>query len=279
MNEEQYIDWLKLKNLSPKYIGEMAYYYRKMHTGGLQKDGLTQGRIDHFLSRNNHTMGRAFMKHYLAFNKRNGVEIGSFDMPTQTGRKKVRKPEILTQREVKKIIDTMPNYREKLMVLVQYWGALRGTELVNIKPKDIDWENNLLTIPESKSGEFAVIPLPDFVIESLHKYLLKAKLKHDKGIFTIGYNRYYKLLRMYSEIAIGKKVKTHSLRHSFAYFCIQNGWDIRKLQEMLRHKDISSTQIYAHLDRKKFIRDYKMLYTSDLKEETLEHSESQDHSH
>ena len=279
MNQEQYIDWLKLKNLSPKYVKEMGQYFRRMHTINLRREGLVQGRIDYFLSRNNHSMGRAFMKHYLEFSKRNGVDISGFDMPKQSGRKKIRKPEVLTQHEVKKIIDAMPSYREKLMVLIQYWCALRGNELINIKAKDIDWENNTLTLPESKSGEFAVVPLPDFVVESLHKYLLKAKLRHDKGIFCMGYNRYYKLLRKYSERAIGKKVKTHSLRHSFAYFCIQNGWDIRKLQEMLRHKDISSTQIYAHLDRKKFIKDYRKLYDPDLIEETPESPESQDHSH
>jgi integrase/recombinase XerD len=273
MMQEEFIDWLKLKNLSPKYVKEMAHYFRKIHTINLRREGLVQGRIDYFLSRNNHSMGRAFIKHYLTFNKRKGLDISGFDIPKQSGRKKVRKPEVLTEKEVKKIIDSMPSYREKVMVLVQYWGALRGKELINIKPNDIDWENNTLTLPESKSGEFAVIPLPDFVVECLHKYLLKAKLRHDKGIFTIGYNRYYKLLRMYSERAIGKKVKTHSLRHSFAYFCIQNGWDIRKLQEMLRHKDISSTQIYAHLDRKKFIQDYRMLYSDPEETEDFQNPE------
>lgn len=261
MKQEQFIDWLRLKNLSPKYIREMGQYFKKIHTINLRREGLTQYRIDYFLINNNHSMGRAFVKQYLTFSKRNGIDISSFDVPKQTGRKKVRKPEILTEDEVKKIIDVMPSYREKLMVLVQFWCALRGKELVNIKPADIDWDNQTLTIPESKSGEFAVVPLPYFVAESMHKYLLKATLRKDKGIFCIGYNRYYKLLRMYSQIAIGKKVKTHSIRHSFAYFCIQSGWDIRKLQEMLRHKDISSTQIYAHLDRKKFIKDYQMLYS------------------
>ena len=181
-------------------------------------------------------------------------------------------PSTLTIDEVEKLMDIKLdnpfNYRTKAMLELMYGSGLRVSELVNLTLNDIDLYSGTILI-HGKGSKERIVPLGDYAKEYLEEYLkvrnslLKRKNgspdklflnNHGKPITRNGFN--FLLNKLLKEKGIEKEVTPHTLRHSFATHMLDNGADLRTIQELLGHSDIVTTRIYTHVSKKQIRNNY-----------------------
>lgn len=175
-------------------------------------------------------------------------------------------PDVLTFEEVEKILNT-PNVneisglRDKAILELLYSSGLRVSELINLKINYLFLEEEIIRV-FGKGSKERVVPIGSSAINWIKKYLINSrpffenKLKSQNYLFLN--KRGTKLSRMFiwqivdkysKKAGIQKEVHPHIFRHSFATHLLEGGADLRAVQEMLGHSDISTTQIYTHIDR------------------------------
>ena len=173
-------------------------------------------------------------------------------------------PNILTVDEVESILDAMPtdlplSLRDIAIFEMLYSCGLRVSELCNFKIIDILWDSDLVRI-KGKGKKRRFVPFGPIAKENIQNYLDKERprlSKKNPNVAEVFLSRNGKkltrmmvwiLLKKWSNSAqIKKEVSPHTLRHSFATHLLEGGADLRSVQEMLGHTDISTTQIYTHL--------------------------------
>lgn len=175
-------------------------------------------------------------------------------------------PKVLSVQEVEKLLDepnlgTLDGYRDKTMLELLYATGMRVSELVNVPVKNVDMKMQYVMVMGKGSKE-RMLPLGRTALHYLEHYLtvVRPQLLHGKPdkaaeLFVTGWGgpmtreRFYEIIVAYGKSAgISKRVTPHMLRHSFATHLLNNGTDLRIVQELLGHADISTTQIYTHLD-------------------------------
>lgn len=175
-------------------------------------------------------------------------------------------PKVLSVQEVERLLDepnlgTLDGYRDKTMLELLYATGMRVSELVNVPVKNVDMKMQYVIVMGKGSKE-RMLPLGRTALHYLEHYLsvVRPQLLHGKPdkaaeLFVTGWGgpmtreRFYEIIVAYSKSAgISKRVTPHMLRHSFATHLLNNGTDLRIVQELLGHADISTTQIYTHLD-------------------------------
>ena len=181
-------------------------------------------------------------------------------------------PKVLSEKEVDKLLDinlkTHFDYRNKAMLELMYSSGLRVSELINLKVNDIDLKNASVRI-FGKGSKERIVPLDDYAIEALDNYIKY----HRKSLFKHGENNYLFLnnhgnkmtrqgfFKILQKIAKEKNIKSelspHTLRHSFATHLLKHGADLRSIQELLGHSDISTTQIYTHITSERLQKNYE----------------------
>lgn len=180
-------------------------------------------------------------------------------------------PNYLTEEEINKLLDirliTPYDYRNKAMLELLYGTGLRITELVNLKITDIDINNCFIRV-FGKGKKERIVPLSDITIKYLNIYIneyrniiLKDKVSDylfiSNACTNISRQAFFKIIKKECQrCGIEKQVSPHVLRHSFATHLLKHGADLRIIQELLGHEDISTTQIYAHLVNEKLKEDY-----------------------
>ena len=191
-------------------------------------------------------------------------------------RPKLRKslPKTLSIEDVDKLLDvelkTVFDYRNKAMLELIYGTGLRVSELVNLTVNDLDFNNCLIRVMGKGSKE-REIPLGEYSIYYLGLYLEKREsmLKnrscdklflnnHGLGMTRQGF--FKNLKELLRSKGLNEDVSPHTLRHSFATHLLNRGADLRSIQEMLGHSDISTTKIYTHVSDEKVINDYNMYH-------------------
>lgn len=175
-------------------------------------------------------------------------------------------PKVLSVQEVERLLDepnlgTLDGYRDKTMLELLYATGMRVSELVNVPVKNVDMKMQYVIVMGKGSKE-RMLPLGRTALHYLEHYLsvVRPQLLHGKPdaaseLFVTGWGgpmtreRFYEIIVAYGKSAgINKRVTPHMLRHSFATHLLNNGTDLRIVQELLGHADISTTQIYTHLD-------------------------------
>ena len=154
------------------------------------------------------------------------------------------------------------------MLEVLYGTGIRISELCELKMSNLFLEDNLIKV-FGKGSKERLIPINNIAILSLKKYLAHArsellKLKTSEYVFIssrstkISRQAFFKYLKKLCEKkSIKKNISPHILRHSFATHLLNNGADLRSVQELLGHSDITTTQIYTHLNNEKLEREYE----------------------
>lgn len=175
-------------------------------------------------------------------------------------------PEILTAEETERLLEqpsgtTPKELRDKAMLELLYATGIRVSELLSLKLADINLKMEYITCADSHKER--VIPFGDMARRSIEAYLEhgRPKLVRDEGcelLFTNCFGEemsrqgFWKLIKHYGQKAeITSDITPYTLRHSFAAHMISNGADLKSVQEMLGHSDISTTQIYTQMTRKK----------------------------
>ncbi|OQO68053.1 site-specific tyrosine recombinase XerD [Enterococcus villorum] len=188
--------------------------------------------------------------------------------------KKVQKlPSTLSLSEVERLIeapDTSKNLgmRDRAILEVMYATGMRVSELIGLKLSDLHLSLGLVQTV-GKGDKERIIPLGDYAIHWLERYLDEARPllvknsaethvfvnNHGTGLSRQGI--WKNLKQLVREAGINKEVTPHTLRHSFATHLLENGADLRTVQELLGHADISTTQIYTHITKKRMTDVYK----------------------
>ena len=154
--------------------------------------------------------------------------------------------------------DSPKGIRDKAMLELLYATGLRVTELVNMKNQDIN--RNMGYIVCRDEGKERVIPFGHAASEALERYYRESRqilLKEEESEYvfvncsgkSMSRQGFWKLIKQYAKKAgIQEDITPHTLRHSFAAHLVQNGADLKAVQEMLGHADIATTQMYVHLN-------------------------------
>lgn len=197
-------------------------------------------------------------------------------------RPKLRKnlPKTLSIEDVDRLLDikldTPFDYRNKAMLELMYGCGLRVSELVNLTLNDIDISNCLIRI-FGKGSKEREIPIGEYSIYYLKEYLnVRSKLLKDKPCNKLFLNNhgssisrqgFFKMLKqLLKEKGLNEDVSPHTLRHSFATHLINRGADLRSIQEMLGHSDISTTKIYTKVSDDKVLEEYNLHHYRSTKE-------------
>jgi integrase/recombinase XerD len=178
-------------------------------------------------------------------------------------------PKFLNQAEIETLlaqpdVSTETGLRDRAILELMYASGLRVSESVNVKIGDIDLNSGILTTT-GKGSKTRRVPIGSSAVEWLRSYLVLRRRKENietRNLFVTSLGRpinrqlIYDLVREYAEKCGLEGVSPHTLRHSFATHLIQNRADIRSVQQMLGHADISTTQIYTHITDAHLKRSY-----------------------
>jgi len=175
-------------------------------------------------------------------------------------------PKFLTVKEVELLLNQpdekdVHGTRDKAMLEVLYATGLRVSELVTLRLKDLNLREGFI-ICLGKGGKERIVPLGNSARKALEKYLEEARPKLEKkAVDSLFLTRlgepftrqgFWKLLREYGQKAnLASKISPHVLRHSFATHLLERGADLRSVQLMLGHSQITTTQIYTHVSRER----------------------------
>ena len=171
-------------------------------------------------------------------------------------------PEILTNREVELFLEQpqcvdAKGYRDHAMLELLYATGIRVSELIALNLSDLNLAAGFIRC--ASKGRERIIPMYHTAVKALQDYVknIRPQLIADSSEQALFVNMngermsrqgFWKIIKHYQEMAgIQKEITPHTLRHSFAVHLLENGADLRSIQEMLGHADISSTQIYTHV--------------------------------
>ena len=181
-------------------------------------------------------------------------------------------PNILTSKEVELLLEQpksvdLKGIRDKAMLEFAYATGMRVTEIISLDINDVNFKENYVTCKSSHKKR--VIPLGNLSMKALNEYINSSRpylIKEDnvKALFVningkrLTRQGFWKIVKYYKEQAnITKDITPHVLRHSFATHLLQNGADLKAIQTMLGHSDISSTQVYMQFQNENLKEIYK----------------------
>lgn len=178
--------------------------------------------------------------------------------------KKKSIPKTLTVEEISRLLDAPDTTlnkgkRDKAMLEVMYAAGLKVSELINLRMDDLNFKLAYLTCRDNKKKE-RIIPLGSYALKCLNEYF---SIRNEINIYNLDNvflnlrgtemtrQGFWKILKSYVKPAnIDKAIYPNIIRHSFAVHLLENGADLKSVQELLGHKDISITQIYYNISRK-----------------------------
>lgn len=251
---------LRVRNYSPKTIKSYLYGLREYFSF---KDGnftnLNQDNIRDFLfnceqkqispqSRNLFLNAIKFYYQSVLKNTQK-IEIRSAKKPKSL-------PVVLSRSEIEKILQSLTNTKHRLILSLSYGAGLRVSEVVALKAQDLDFEELIIHIKQAKGQKDRISVMPEKLADDL-KSLVAVKKGND---FVFASERGGKLTTRTAQkifenatriSGIKKNATFHSLRHSFATHLLENGTDVRYVQELLGHQNIRTTQIYTHITNPK----------------------------
>ncbi len=258
---DQYISFLSDMNL--KTIEKTNKTTVIAYLLSLQK----KGRATSTISRN-----LASIRSFYQFLSR--MKVIEADPTTNLESPKIEKklPQILSTKEVELLLEQpkcvdLKGYRDKAMLEVLYATGIRVSELISLNVDDVNLDVGFIRC--NKGNRERIIPLGTMAVNALKEYQDKARHLmiqdfSEQALFVNINGRrltrqgFWKIIKQYKNQAkITKEITPHTLRHSFAAHLLENGADLRSIQEMLGHSDISSTQIYAQIAKNKIKEVYK----------------------
>ena len=276
---EQYRQYLEKEkhssnNTVSSYMRDIHQFAAYVNENGLVLESVTEQNVENYMawmrgrSKSVATVTRALasLKSFYAYLLSEKVISTNPAKGVVTAKVERRYPQILSGKEVElfleqpKCVDAK-GYRDNAMLELLYATGIRVTELISLDVEDVNLTLGLIHC-ESK-GRKRMIPLYPAAVKALQEYIKEIRPQiiadeNEKALFVnmngerMTRQGFWKIVKYYQEKAgIEKEITPHTLRHSFAAHLLENGADLRSIQEMLGHADISSTQIYTHLVKSK----------------------------
>jgi integrase/recombinase XerD len=188
------------------------------------------------------------------------LDIDKLERP----RKERKLPVIFSKKEVKRIISSIRNEKHRVIISLFYSAGLRVSELLHLRPNDLDTDRMVIHIRSGKGRKDRIVPLSNKIIEALRKYYLSYRPKVYLFEGRVGKPYSASSCRMILKAAmkragVKKSGSIHTLRHSYATHLLESGTDLRYIQALLGHESSRTTEIYTHVSRKR-IEDIRSPY-------------------
>ncbi len=212
------------------------------------------------------------------------VELRGFEDISKnisTYKKEIKIPTVLSIEEVELLIksikeDTKVTLRNRAIIELLFSTGLRISELTELKTNQLNMTKKQLLI-DGKGNKERLVPMRDLAVSTLREYILNERpklLKNDTNLVFLNYKgehlsrvSVFKIIKeLAAEAGINKDISPHTLRHSYATYLLNKGVGLRTLQQMLGHEDISTTQIYTHIENNKILEDYNKAHPLAKKE-------------
>ena len=252
---EKTITELKLKGLSKRTIESYLFFLKPFletidnpETVGMDKVKLFLVRlIDRYSNKS-----RALAISSLRFFFKRVVDRPDIFVKLEVPKKEKKLPIVLSQAEVKALINAIEHLKSKIILKLLYSSGLRVSELVNLTPKDLDFNENMGWVRKGKGSKDRLFKIADSLSKQLEKWIkshpdYKFIFSEKKPMST----RNVQLLttRAAKKAGINKRVTPHTLRHSFATHLLENGENLLIIQQLLGHENLETTRIYTHISQ------------------------------
>jgi len=186
-------------------------------------------------------------------------------------RKDKKLPAVLSQEEVARVLTSLENLKHRALLMLVYASGLRVSEVVKLRVEDIDRDRMLLNIRGAKGRKDRCTMLSHTALETLNEYI--EKYNPGKWLFEGAREGRYLSIRTAQAVfeqakdkaRIKKEISIHGLRHSFATHALENGTDLRYIQELLGHKSSKTTEIYTHVSTRNISKIRSPLDNLDLR--------------
>lgn len=263
---KQFINYLKGKRYSESTIQVYGYFILRFlaYQGERVFTDWTTRDIEQFMSDvvakedysiSSHRQCVSAFKLFTLFCGLSGFDATHFERP----KKSKYLPVVLSAKEILTLIQVTKNLKHRAIISMLYSGGLRIGELLQLKPEDIDYERGMITVRMGKGRKDRSVVLSDAIRPLLSNYLTTYRPKgfmfegQDGGAYTASSVR--KFLKASCKLAgIRKAVTPHTLRHSYATHMLENGVDLRYIQELLGHSRPETTMIYTHVAEKDLVK-------------------------
>jgi integrase/recombinase XerD len=170
-------------------------------------------------------------------------------------RREQKLPNVLSTDDVRRILQSFDNEKHRTIFYLIYSGGMRISEAVNMRLNDIDSKRNMIRIRDAKGGKDREVPLSKTLLDQIRAYYKEYRPK--EWLFEGQFGGQYTarsiqaLFRQAIErTEIRKKATVHTLRHSYATHLLENGTDLRIIQELLGHKSSKTTELYTHVSQR-----------------------------
>lgn len=259
----QLVSWMKSRRYSSStiitYKEALQVFFQFFKTKEVREitaDDVVRFNNEYILYRNlSHAYQNQFVNALKLFYGKvigSGMEINLIERP-KTQR---TLPNVLSKEEVKRILRVHTNFKHKAMLSLIYSCGLRRGELLRLKPEHVDSKRNVLIIKQAKGRKDRIAPLSEKIVDLLRQYYVAFKPKvylfegmkagepyDERSLQQV-------LKQAVKKAGINKPVSLHWLRHSYATHLLENGTDLRYIQEILGHSSSKTTEIYTHVSNK-----------------------------
>lgn len=251
---EKIVIELKLRGSSPRTIESYLFFLKPFFEtiDDLENVGLDQVKL--FLASLIDRYGnksRSLAVSSLRFFFKRVVERPDIFVKLEVPKKEKRLPSVLSPEEVKSLIDAADYAKSKLILKMLYSSGLRVSELVNLTPKDLDFQQNIGWVRKGKGSKDRIFNIAESLSKQLQKWI-----KNNPGNFVFSENEHMTprnvqlLVKTAAKKAnINKIVTPHTLRHSFATHLLENGENLLVIQQLLGHENLETTRIYTHISQ------------------------------
>ncbi len=260
MNQQDFIKKLEIE----LKISKNSKYTQRNYLSSIKKlfnflkkqpEEIEEDDIKYYIAENLSSSSSSTIIIFLSAVKYAFTSILKKDLTASIKRPKKEKslPTVLTKEEIKKLLSVLDNKKSKLMISLMYACGFRVSELTNLKVSNLKFDEKIGYAKKAKGRKDRIFNIPKFLFNDLKEQAEQQKQNNEEYLFTgpkgkLSTRNIQKIVSLATRKAqIDKEVHCHTLRHSFATHLLEAGTDIRKIQELLGHANLATTQIYTHI--------------------------------
>jgi integrase/recombinase XerD len=246
---------LKIQKASPHTVTNYIIQNKKfLEFINKKPDNITNQDIKNYIAQNLTDASSSTVIVFLAAIKYAYLKILDKDITSniQRPKKESKLPNILSKQEIKLLLSKIKHEKSYLMISLMYACGFRVSEITNLQLQDINLKEKIGMVKQSKNKKDRMFNIPEFLFDAINEQIEKQKILNQKYLFSgrgekISIRNIQKIIKNAGTKAQLNNIHPHMLRHSFATHLLESGVDIRKIQELLGHSDLSTTQIYTHV--------------------------------
>ena len=247
--------------LKEKELAEQTKEVYLRHAGNLERllagGPIDQDKIDEYIRQHGNLQARCFIKNYLVWADRKDITIVR---PTGRAKTAHKEPAAMDKADVDRMLDYCSQQKlilDGLLIRVGFQCGLRASEYRTITPANISGGDVCTVKFKGKGGDEATMPIRQETYDMLLDYIAANHIAQDQQVFPLTRFQLWRRMKKIGSAALNEKVWPHRLRHSFAMHLRKKGVDMFVLQRLMRHRDISSTQVYSGVQDKEIVEKWK----------------------